>query len=490
MMKKLLFLAITLFSIQGVMAQLTLDGEFRTRGEYRDGYMSIPHDAVEGTDVSGTLPMGIILQRSRLSVNYKTDKLQSKLTVQDARIWGEDKFRLDNSGVGLYEAWVKYNITSKLGLQVGRMELKYDDDRLFCNGNWRTPGQSNDMARLTYFAKGLSLNIHAGYAVNNNSTDEITPFQSEYGLNGKQYKNLSYLWINKTFLKKRIELSLIGVRDGFQHTSKVDGNFVYDPTQIHYRITTGAYMKLNMGMLGLQGAYYQQLGEDKFGKTLNANFYNALLSVKVGDAVTISAGYDHYSGTNLNEGTENNTFENLVGPGHKYLGWMDYFGSVGKHKAGVNDILAKVDFKFNQKNKLTAFYHMFSLDQEYLNYTEPASGVSSVEMVDKNLGSEIDFMYTYKPQQNLSFNVGYSVMLYTESMETLKGIVPGTGNFAHFGYVQMTYKPQFFKYSSKSKSRATSSSRSSGITKPKGRAATKAKKSDNLEGGKSDKSGK
>jgi hypothetical protein len=433
MIKKLLLLGIMILGHQIIFAQFNLDAEFRTRAEHRDGYLKMPTE--------NNSPLGIVLQRSRLIASYKEKNIETKLSIQDARIWGEDKYKTDNVGLGLYEAWLKYTITKGLAIQVGRMELSYDDARLFCNGDWRTYGQSMDLARLIINSKEMALTLHIGYSVNNNATDELSPFAIPYNLNSKQYKNLSYIWVNKKLIKNKLSLSVIGVYDGYQHTTLTNGVYQYSTDTTNYRLTTGLFIKYKSKQFGAQGAYYMQNGKDKFGKTISSDFYNIMIDFKPVSKLLVGIGYDHYSGTDLNSSNENNTFENLYGPGHKFLGWIDFFGNVGKYKAGINDIIGKASYNFNTRNKLVIMYHMFQLDQKYL---KDKSG--TIMEVDKALGSEIDLMYVIKAKKNLSFTFGYSSMLYTESMEILKGVNPGSGEFAHFGWIQMKYKPNLFSY--------------------------------------------
>ncbi|MBI9033630.1 MAG: alginate export family protein [Bacteroidales bacterium] len=436
-MKKLTLLLLAVVFAQLSFSQLTIDGEFRTRFEYRDGYKKML--------LENQMPMSIIAQRSRINFAYNTSKIETRISLQDARIWGEDQWKTDNNGIGLHEAWAKYKFTRSIAIQAGRMELIYDDARLFANGDWRTYGQSHDVARLILFSKKHRLSIHMGAAINNNGTNanggayELETMNTAYDLNATQYKNLAYLWVNKKFMSNKLNVSLIGVRDGFQLMN--DSVTVIDT--IKYRITAGSFIEFKSGGLKLQAAYYMQTGENKQGKELNSNFYNAYASYKLGKSLNIGVGYDHYSGTDLNDNSQDNTFENLYGPGHKYLGNMDYFGIASKHKAGINDLFAKLNYKINSKNDIMIAYHMFSLDQEYISFKENA--ITTLKQVDKKLGSEIDLVYTYKATKDVNFKVGVSTLLYTESMELLKGVEAGKGMPAQFAWVQMLIKPNFFK---------------------------------------------
>lgn len=80
-MKKLIFISFIFVIISNsLFAQLNVSGEWRTRGEYRDGYKTIP--------TSATKSLSMVGQRTRLNLSYKKEKLTTYLSLQDARIWG------------------------------------------------------------------------------------------------------------------------------------------------------------------------------------------------------------------------------------------------------------------------------------------------------------------------------------------------------------------------------------------------------------------
>ncbi|MCF8301940.1 MAG: alginate export family protein, partial [Bacteroidales bacterium] len=142
---KVMISVLALFLMAGyAQAQFSLTGEFRTRGEANNGYKYIP---VEGNDVQY-----YVSQRSRLTANYKSDKYDAKLTLQDVRAWGgEDIYSGagvwgSSSGFDIYEAWVDVKTGTHSSIKVGRQELKYDDRRLLSWRNWNQYGKTYDAA--------------------------------------------------------------------------------------------------------------------------------------------------------------------------------------------------------------------------------------------------------------------------------------------------------------------------------------------------------
>ena len=426
-MKKLIFISLMLFISSAIFAQLTVSGEWRTRGEYRNGYKTIP--------TSTTTSLAMVGQRTRLNVSYQKDKLTTYLSLQDARIWGEDKWKSDNNGLGLFEGWIEYKFNNNVALKAGRQSLAYDDQRLFTSGDWRTFAEAHDIARLLFTSNDKTLHFHLGYAINNDGSIEGNPFLSEYSLKGIQYKNMVYGHLNKSW-NNGLTASLIGVRDGFQNDPKVTSQ--PDPLKVYYRNTFGSYLEYETDTWLFSASGYLQRGTDQDNRKINANFYSARATYMFSPKNSLMLGYDHYSGTDFSSSdalTETGTFSTLYGPGHKFLGYMDYFAIPEKHGAGINDLLLRANIGIGTKGVLEATLHQFNLPQSYLR-----DGTK----VDKNLGQELDLTYSYKLDKNIALKAGFSTFFYTESMEQLKGIAPGGGDTALFGWVMFVVKPTLF----------------------------------------------
>lgn len=426
-MKKSAFISLMLLLSSFTFAQFTVSGEFRTRGEYRDGYNTIP--------TSSTKPLTMVGQRTRLNVFYQKDKLTTYISLQDARIWGEDKWKSDNNGLGLFEGWVEYRFNNNVALKAGRQPLIYDDQRLFCSGDWRTFAEAHDVARLLFTSNDNSLNFHIGYAINNDGTIENDPFLKEYSLKSIQYKNMVYGHLNKSW-DNGLNISVVGVRDGFQNDPNVTSQ--PDPLKVYYRNTFGPYLEYQTNPWFFSAAGYLQRGTAQDNRNIKANFYSARAKYMFTSKNSLMLGYDHYSGTDFSSSdalTETGTFSTLYGPGHKFLGYMDYFGVPERHGAGINDLLLRANIGIGKKGELEATLHQFNLPEEYL---------SNGTRVNKNLGQELDLVYSYKLDNAIAIKAGFSTFFYTETMEQLKGRTPGQGDSALFGWVMLVVKPTFF----------------------------------------------
>ncbi len=422
-----------------ILAQFSIKAQIRTRGEWRRGYKTLP--------VENSNALLLVGQRSRLILHYKNEKLETQLALQDARIWGESKWKTDNIDMGLKEGWAKYQFCDHFGMKIGRQVLVLDDGRLFASGNWRTYGQSIDAAILIF--GNPKTKVHIGLAANNTSKAEISTFLIDYELESKpQYKNFTYLWLNHIFDDKGSNVSLIAVRDGFQRADEmIEEELVTYIDEINYRITAGSYLNWKNKVFSVEGAYYHQLGQSRNELDINANFYSAKITYPISKGYSVALGYDHYSGTDVSDESsekETNTFSNLYGPGHKFLGYMDYFSVVSNMPNGINDMFASIKVKLPWSINLILDIHQFSLDKEFMIY-ESETGDNVLAELDKNLGTEFDFTLKKKFDDQLTVSAGYSFMLATESMETIKLGAGTKSDFPQFGYIMFNFTPEFFK---------------------------------------------
>ncbi|MBL7744649.1 MAG: alginate export family protein [Chitinophagaceae bacterium] len=154
-------------------AQLTLSPQLRTRTEYRNG--------------TGTLrpttndPSFFTSQRSRLTFNYKMNRVILQTSVQDIRVWGQDASTISNADgakLGLHETWAEIILSNKkdtsfkssvdyFAVKIGRQELLYDDSRLLGNLDWLQQARRHDAVVFKLQNKGWQTDL--GFAFNQNT---------------------------------------------------------------------------------------------------------------------------------------------------------------------------------------------------------------------------------------------------------------------------------------------------------------------------------
>ncbi|MEI7895434.1 MAG: hypothetical protein WCJ26_00255 [bacterium] len=462
---------LAMFTVNAV-AQFNISAEFRPRIEYRDGYSKL-------RDSSQT-PYFDILGRNRLIFDYKNEQFQAKFSIQHAYVYGENNYSSDTitrNTINIYEGWFKYNFTKGIAFKIGRMELIYDDARLFGNSNWGPKGATHDVALLQWESAGESYRGDFGFAINN--TSPATAFLSSYPL--KNYKYMGYLYEQKKFLKDNLVFSVLAILDVFQKpnstvknsstsyqifyvinsnhdtigttsipTTTVSTATTSYPTQLYGRFTFGGTASYTYKNLKLFGAGYYQAGHFSDGKTISAGFAGGYASYKVVKPLTILAGYEYMSGNNYSdtEGlkTRSASFSTLYGTNHGFYGYMDMFSTqvTSGNSAGLTDLYAKATLALTGKASVEATWRMFGLAQGYLPVTIKKPGDTPYVEVNRNLGSEVDLMVLYKPFNNFEVNAAYCFFLPTTTMERLNGLNPGTGKWAQYAYVMLTYKPTFF----------------------------------------------
>ena len=422
-LNKFLIFCFIVFSFEMASAQFAINGELRTKTMFLDGYKQLFNGSQN--------PYGLIVQRSRLLLDYKKDQISFGFSVQDVRNWGQDLTSANNSNVGIFEAWAKYNFNEKLAIKFGRQQIKYDDERLFSVSNWSDQGIVHDLAIFQYDNKAKSVKADLGIAMNNNNFSTFTNYLTDYTV--KSYKYLSYLWLNKLFMDNKLDVSLMSIIDVNQKPA--------DPNILNSRFTLGPNINFKTEKFKIGGIFYYQGGKLADGKTVKSNFYSAKLSYNITKNLELAVAYDHYSGTNFKDTvlakTESTTFDKLYGTGHTFLGYMDYFtgnSSDITKGAGINDFYIRANFNFKEKHNLEATYHLYNLDKAYVLGS----------LINKNLGSEIDLVYTYKYNKIINLSLGYCTMLPNESMEYLSKIKIGESKFAQFAYLMVAFKPNFF----------------------------------------------
>ena len=213
------FVFIASLPFSKISAQTTLEGEYRPRFEFREGFRKPLADTLK--------PSLTTFQRTRLSLNYKSGILNTRLTMQDSRIWGQSDTKT-YTPFAIYEAWAELLLSPGLSATIGRQSLKYDDQRIFGLCNWTNVGQSHDLALLKY--KTTNFQVHLGLAYNN---IKDTLLAINYTV--KQYKNFEFTWLSYDF-GKGFNTSFIALNEGLQKTS--------DYTKTYSRNTIGTNLVL------------------------------------------------------------------------------------------------------------------------------------------------------------------------------------------------------------------------------------------------------
>lgn len=411
-MKKIGLTIVLLCIVFGIKAQFNLNAEFRPRTEVSHGYKALPA-ANQDASLFTT-------QRTRLNFAYKNDKIKTKLSLQDVRLWGNQPQLVGNEdfATSIHEAWAEAFFNDNFSLKLGRQELVYDNSRIFGNVGWAQQARSHDLFLFKY-KKDFELHLGAAFNQDANRT-------TNFYFGPDAYKMMQFIWFNKSW--DNFKLSFLFLNNGKTfNTFDTLGNIT--DQQVKYSQTFGPYFSYKTGDLKFEGNFYYQMGKTASDMDISAYdlLFNAFYKM---DKFTLGLGYELLSGNSYKD-TLNETFAftPFYGTNHKFNGHMDYF-YVGNHmnSVGLSDINMTAKYKFD-KSILALQMHYFSA----------AADISA--NTDKYLGTEFDFSYGYKLSEQSSIKAGISYLLASKSMEVIR-----SGNKdenPYWGYLMFSFTPKF-----------------------------------------------
>ena len=409
-----LFVLPAFFFIANTFAQFSITAEVRPRFEYRHGYKTLFSEDAK--------PAAFVSQRTRINFGYATEKLQFYLSAQDVRVWGDvpQLNTADANGFSLHEAWAKVALAKYLSLKVGRQELVYDDERIFGNVNWAQQGRSHDVALIAYEPDYIK--IHVGAAYN----------QDREALSGNilvadTYKTLQYLWIHKKC--NNFAASLLFLNNGLQYVDEIDDK----KNSTRYSQTTGFQGMVKANKFNFRSNLYYQFGNDVNNNELSAYLISLRADYSAKSNLHLILGGELQSGNDnaTITGGKNKAFNPIYGTNHKFNGFMDYF-YVGNHidNVGLIDVFGEVNYSVNKKLNLYFSPHQFFAPAKIKGYES------------KNLSFEMDYVFSYKPNDYLRAQGGYSHFFETKGTRVVKQVYSNNTN--NWFWIMISINPILF----------------------------------------------
>ncbi|WP_339893704.1 alginate export family protein [uncultured Algibacter sp.] len=415
MRKQYILIGLMALIVQFAQAQFTLDGEFRPRTEYRNGYGSIIPDAAEpGFGVS---------TRVRLNAGYAVDAYKFYVSFQDIMVWGENRQLLpydQNNSFAIFEAWTELNLGKGFSTKLGRQTISYDDERIMGVVNWTQQARNHDAALLKYNKGKFMLDFGLAFSQDYSNPSGFQSTSTAYNTTGFfSYKTMQYLYLKQAW--ENFSGSLLFLNNGFQ---KFDTNNA--PDGVNSLQTLGTHLDYKKGSFGAAANAFLQLGDNVDGAFL----LGLDLTYKASDKVTFGAGFEITSG-NDSTTPDSEAFFPLYGTNHKFNGFMDYF-YVGNHanNVGLVDIHASANFKLGAKSSLLV---------KALNF----SGEQDLPSGENALGTEIDLVFK-QAFNGYALFAGYSQMFASDGMNELKGVSnDAAADIQNWGWVMLVIKPKF-----------------------------------------------
>ena len=411
------------------LQSFTVDTQLLTRGEIRNGGMTSDADNPTSEDQSA-----FILDRERLSLGYQRDWLEVKTTFQHVGTWGHE----GTATTSFYEAWAKM-ATNGLFAQIGRLALRYDDERIIGSDDWAMAAMTHDALRLGY--EGYGHKLHTILAYNQNMRAINSP-GSFYTGGSRPYKTMQTVWYHYDVPKAPLGVSLLLMNIGMQGGEK-NGTLDNAP-HTEWQLVYGGYTKYALPHFTIEGSYYRQTGHDEYSVKLKTWMATAKAEWKPNDSWSLLAGYDYLSGDDyvavVNKGglgmprhDVNKGFNPVYGSHHKFYGAMDFFflsTYINGFTPGLQNAYIGGTCRPLKNLSLKATYH-------YL-----ATGTKLAEL-NRTLGHEIELEAAFSLAKDVRISAGYSFMTGTETMERLKR-ASGDGSL-RWAWLSLNVTPRLFQ---------------------------------------------
>jgi hypothetical protein len=383
----LLLTLVTLTAAAQKENQFAVDAQLRTRGEYDNGYATLRSQGQE--------PIFYISDRARIALDYQRKNLELKASVQHTGIWGREDINKGAGNVTLNEAWGKMTFDPGIFVQIGRMPLSYDDERLLGAADWNNAGNWHDALRLGFENNVHRVHLFATY--NQNTSDTHGGYYAKV----MPYKQMQGLWYHVDLLPQMpLGISLLALNIGYEDGKAESGH-------TRFMQTFGGYVNFRPEPFFVDASFYYQRGKDSSSDYVSAFMASGNVSYDVLGYLDIRAGYDYLSG---NDGLNYNqhAFDPLFGTHHKFFGAMDYF--VGRVGFGLQDIHAGLTGHFGRHVDLSADYHRISMAESVYGFH-----------FGKHLADEVDIHLSARIMKDVTLTAGYSMMFAQENLAYIKG---------------------------------------------------------------------
>lgn len=421
MKRTIILTAIGSLCLQATMAQFSLDGQFRPRTEYRNGFGSIIPDSADAGFATST--------RARINAGYTTESYQLYLSLQDIMVWGENRQLLAadlNNSFSIFEAWAKLKLANGLATKVGRQVISYDDERIMGEVDWTQQARNHDAALLQYAEDSFIMDVGLAFNQDFNDPSGFQSVGTAYATTGFfSYKTMQYLYGRKIW--NRFTGSLLLMNNGFQNfdtAGNADG--------ISNLQTLGTHLNYKPGRFGAQANAFIQTGEWQGSLDVGSAYLLGLeLSYKVSDKAGLGLGTELISGNKSDTADKTEAFFPLYGTNHKFNGFMDYF-YVGNHanSIGLIDVHASANLNLGKESSLLLKVLNFSAQQELTGG-------------EKSLGTEIDIVYS-KSFKGYGLKIGYSHLFEDDGMYELKGVTEANAaDSQNWAWIMLNIKPKF-----------------------------------------------
>ncbi|MCA9190746.1 MAG: alginate export family protein [Planctomycetales bacterium] len=407
-------------SFKGMLdGKLDIGGEYRSRYHHENNHRGL---GLTGVDDQFWLTRGRLYANYRMTddIRFYTEYLYADSAGESVtpRPIEENRGEMQNLFV---DALLFDTGTAKMLARVGRQELLLGNQRLVSPLDWGNTRRTFDGYRATLSTKNNDLDLFYTNPVNRvaatsgaNAWDSSNNNQSFYG---------AYL-SNKTLGETALEAYYLG----YDHN---DQNFSFH--------TVGSRLagKCDELLYELEGGL--QFGDNVDGSSHSAGFVTGGLGRKLNLKLaggktwnpTVWGWYDWASGGNsILAAPGDDSFHHYFPLAHKYNGFMDLFG-----RRNLNDVNFQFMTPLGSKVNFLLWYHYFFLDKATTPYSVVMTPYNSgTAAVSKDLGHEIDLLWTVNIDARQNVLVGYSHFHAGDYYETPNVQFDGNADFFYTQY--------------------------------------------------------
>jgi len=359
------------------------------------------------------------LLRARNSLQIHRSSTRLYLQIQYPHVLGWDSHNFDEkSTVDLHQAWIGINLANNNSwlLSLGRMELRYSDERLVSPVDWSNYGRVFDCIRLQYQTNSLWADMFFSSQSERSfsSWPESAPEDYFYGIwGGNKDREFEFFFlVNNLYLKtpeRKWRQYLQQFTAGSNYSLQVLNDMKIQ-TDIAYQFGYEKESELSSS------------GDQKSAISAYLVRLTLMYSPDILYISNIKGGIDITSGDDIITEERRENFDNLYHDYHRYNGALDIFKD--GYDFGLMDVFLGADILPKSNSKVSIEYHLFRSAQSFVR-----DGLFSSSPL--YLGNEIDLIALYKPIPEIEAEIGmnhfYSFTDWNDE---------GTGN-PWFYYIQI-----------------------------------------------------
>jgi len=384
----------------------TIDGEVRLRGEYRQNF-----DLDRSKDDKDQESMS----RVRLGVNFAPVKdLSAYVQIQDSRLWGSETSTTSNEkNLDLHQGFLKvdhlFGSGLDSGIQAGRFEMSYADERLIGSFSWNNIGRSFDGARLSTAVGGGGLDLFA------TKVHESTAKKGDH-----EDADFQGIYFHRPVEDAMPAVDLYALRLADERVTA--GELAGQSGRIDIRTYGGRIAGSWSGFSAkVEGA--AQTGSrngDHHRASAFAAYFEQAFNVGSGSA-GIAVGYAGASGDASNDG-KSREFENLFPTNHLHYGFMDLLGW-----RNLRNPWARLFSRPMAGTLVTVDFHRFDLAEKTGAWKDAGGNVlgrDATGLSGKHVGDELDLVVTFPVKAKLKVQVGVARFWPGEFAKKVRGKAP------------------------------------------------------------------